>query len=140
MLAPRYVACEKIRFSSLFAAGDGSRETSPAAKSEGKGIFSQTSPAAGWLATGRKKLFTNYYAFSFHYVAIFEVTLKPAHSVASLLLPIFLGLLLNFSKRALFFIILRQRRVFVIREDSPIFIKKVVKISPLRQYSVALTP
>ena len=35
------VACENIRFSSLFAAGDVSRETSPAAKSEGKRMFSQ---------------------------------------------------------------------------------------------------
>ena len=32
-----------------------------------------------------------------------------------------------------FFIILRQMRVFVIREDSSIFIKKVFKILPLRQ-------
>ena len=35
------VACENIRFSSLFAAGDVSRGTSPAAKSEEKRIFSQ---------------------------------------------------------------------------------------------------
>ena len=35
------LACENIRFSSLFAAGDASRETSPATKSEGKRIFSQ---------------------------------------------------------------------------------------------------
>ena len=34
------VACENIRFSSLFAARDVSRETSPAAKSEEKRIFS----------------------------------------------------------------------------------------------------
>ena len=33
-----YLACENIRFSSLFAAGD---ETSPAAKSEEKQMFSQ---------------------------------------------------------------------------------------------------
>ena len=32
-----------------------------------------------------------------------------------------------------FLIILRQMRVFVIREDSPLFIKKVFKILPLRQ-------
>ena len=43
------IACEKIRFSSLFAAGDVSlllvppRETSPAANSEEKRIFSQAS-------------------------------------------------------------------------------------------------
>ena len=40
-----YIACENIRFSSLFAAGDvsrgGTRETSPAAKSEQKRMFSQ---------------------------------------------------------------------------------------------------
>ena len=39
-----YLACEKIRFirfSSLFASEDVSRETSPAAKSEEKRIFSQ---------------------------------------------------------------------------------------------------
>ena len=36
-------------------------------------------------------------------------------------------------KRALFFIIMRQMRVFVITEDSPIFIKKVFKILPLWQ-------
>ena len=35
------VACENIRFSSLFAAEDVSRETSPAAKSEEKRMFSQ---------------------------------------------------------------------------------------------------
>ena len=35
------LACENIRFSSLFAAGDVLRETSPAAKSEEKRIFSQ---------------------------------------------------------------------------------------------------
>ena len=36
-----YLACEKIRFSSLFASEDVSRETSPAANSEEKRIFSQ---------------------------------------------------------------------------------------------------
>ena len=42
------LACENIRFSSLFAAGDVSRggETSTAAKSEEKRMFSQASP--GW--------------------------------------------------------------------------------------------
>ena len=35
------LACENIRFSSLFAAGDVLRETSPAAKSEEKRMFSQ---------------------------------------------------------------------------------------------------
>ena len=35
------LACENIRFSSLFAAGDVSRETSPAAKSTEKRMFSQ---------------------------------------------------------------------------------------------------
>ena len=35
------LACENIRFSSLFAAGDVSRERSPAAKSEEKRMFSQ---------------------------------------------------------------------------------------------------
>ena len=35
------LACENIRFSSLFAAGDVSRETSSAAKSEEKRMFSQ---------------------------------------------------------------------------------------------------
>ena len=35
------IACENIRFSSLFAAGNVSRETSPAAKSEEKRLFSQ---------------------------------------------------------------------------------------------------
>ena len=38
------IACENIRFSSLFAAGDVSpRETSPVAKSEEKRMFSQAS-------------------------------------------------------------------------------------------------
>ena len=37
------VACENIRFSSLFAAGDVSNETSPATKSEEKRMFSQAS-------------------------------------------------------------------------------------------------
>ena len=35
------IACENIRFSSLFAARDVSRETSPATKSEKKRMFSQ---------------------------------------------------------------------------------------------------
>ena len=35
------IACENIRFSSLFAAGDVSRETFPSAKSEEKRMFSQ---------------------------------------------------------------------------------------------------
>ena len=37
------LACENIRFSSLFAAGDVSRETSLAAKSVEKRMFSQAS-------------------------------------------------------------------------------------------------
>ena len=36
-----YVACENIPFSSLFAAGDVPRETSPSTKSEEKRMFSQ---------------------------------------------------------------------------------------------------
>ena len=40
------VACENIRLSSLFAAGDVSLETSPAAKSEKKQMFSQGSAVA----------------------------------------------------------------------------------------------
>ena len=43
------LACENIRFSSLFAAGDVSRfpprEMSPAARSEEKRMFSQATPA-----------------------------------------------------------------------------------------------
>ena len=39
--AVQIIACENIRFSSLFAAGGVSRETSPAAKSEEKRTFSQ---------------------------------------------------------------------------------------------------
>ena len=38
-----FVACENIRFSSLFAAGDVPRERDPAAKSEEKRMFSQAS-------------------------------------------------------------------------------------------------
>ena len=41
------VACENIRFSSLFAPGDVSRETFPAAKSEEKRMFSQAKLAGG---------------------------------------------------------------------------------------------
>ena len=40
------VACENIRFSSLFVAWDVSRGTSPAAKSEEKRMFSQATMAA----------------------------------------------------------------------------------------------
>ena len=40
------LACENIRFSRLFAAGDVSRETSPAAKSEEKRMFSQGNVAS----------------------------------------------------------------------------------------------
>ena len=36
-----WVACENIRFSSLFAAGEVSRETFPSAKSEEKRMLSQ---------------------------------------------------------------------------------------------------
>ena len=41
------LACENIRFSSLFPAGDVSRETSPAAKSEEKRMFSQAKSTSG---------------------------------------------------------------------------------------------
>ena len=41
------LACENIRFSSLFPAGDVSRETSPAAKSEEKRMFSQPKSTRG---------------------------------------------------------------------------------------------
>ena len=40
-----WLACENIRFSSLFTAGDVSRETSPSTKSEEKRMFSQ---ATNW--------------------------------------------------------------------------------------------
>ena len=40
------LACENTRFSSLFAAGDVSRETSPATKSEEKRMFSQANKNA----------------------------------------------------------------------------------------------
>ena len=40
------LACENIRFSRLFAAVDVSRETSPAAKSEEKRMFSQGNVAS----------------------------------------------------------------------------------------------
>ena len=39
-------ACENIRFSRLFAAGDVLRETSPAAESEKKRMFSQANVAS----------------------------------------------------------------------------------------------
>ena len=41
LISQKELACENIRFSSLFAAGDVSRETSPATKSEEKRMFSQ---------------------------------------------------------------------------------------------------
>ena len=44
------LACENIRFSTLFAAKDVSRETSPAAKSEEKRMFSQARPALSQLS------------------------------------------------------------------------------------------
>ena len=43
------VACQNIRFSSLFAAGDVSGETSQAAKNEEKRMFSQATSAKAWL-------------------------------------------------------------------------------------------
>ena len=43
------LACENIHFSSLFAAGDVSRETFPAAKSEEKWMFSQANAGAGYM-------------------------------------------------------------------------------------------
>ena len=50
------VACENIRFSSLFAAGDDvpPRETSPVAKSEEKRMFSQATNLGTYVKT--KKL------------------------------------------------------------------------------------
>ena len=48
-----YLACENIRFSSLFAAGVVSRETSPATKSEEKRMFSQ---AKFYWATGNSAM------------------------------------------------------------------------------------
>ena len=44
-----HLACENIRFSSLFAAGD---ETSPAAKSEEKRVFSQATDHLKWTPHG----------------------------------------------------------------------------------------
>ena len=41
LLLTFFLACENIRFSSLVADGDVSRETSPVAKSEEKRMFSQ---------------------------------------------------------------------------------------------------
>ena len=41
------IACENIRFSSLFAAGDVSRKTSPSTKSEEKRMFPQASRSMG---------------------------------------------------------------------------------------------
>ena len=52
------LACENIRFSSLFAAEDVSRETSPAAKSEEKRMFLQVNlqSATKWVEILRSKL------------------------------------------------------------------------------------
>ena len=49
MCAVSSLACGNIPFSSLFAAGDISRETSPAAKSEEKRMFSQAMSSLLWL-------------------------------------------------------------------------------------------
>ena len=46
LVSAALLACENIRFSSLFAAGNVSRETSPAAKSEEKRMFSQATTAS----------------------------------------------------------------------------------------------
>ena len=52
----RALACENIRFSSLFATGDVSRgETSPAAKSEEKRMFSQAMRAHLITIYGKRK-------------------------------------------------------------------------------------
>ena len=51
------IACENIRFSSLYAAGDVSRETSPATKSEEKRMFSQ---AIVNIILGYLELFCNH--------------------------------------------------------------------------------
>ena len=50
---PAVLACKNIRFSSLFVAGDVSRETSPAAKSEEKRMFPQATavPAPRGICT-----------------------------------------------------------------------------------------
>ena len=65
-----WLACENNRFSSLFAAGDVSRETSPAAKSEEKRLFSQATSwptkilqevefwSISWTRIHRSSLFT----------------------------------------------------------------------------------
>ena len=49
-----FLACENIRFSSLFAAGDVSRETSPATKSEEKRMFTQASSFYTSRSTGKQ--------------------------------------------------------------------------------------
>ena len=49
--AQTLLACENIRFSSLFAAVDVSRETSPGAKSEDKRMFSQAKTLSGIVWT-----------------------------------------------------------------------------------------
>ena len=86
-------------------------------------------------ATGREKLFKNYNAFSFPWFVIYSKTFK-------------LYLFLRFSKMStptkakrntLFtaedndFLLCKERAIADLLEDSPIFIKKVFKILPLRQ-------
>ena len=56
------LACENIRFSWLFAAGDGSRETFQAAKSEEKRMFSHARlvSSIGWCLRWAQNLFVSY--------------------------------------------------------------------------------
>ena len=82
-------------------------------------------PMADWQATG-SFLFLSCVCFlrdywsavwSLNWLSFLKYTHKPHQQ----------------KKESIFFIILRQKRVFVIRENSSIFIKKVFKILPLSQ-------
>ena len=82
-------------------------------------------PMADWQATGSffvsfvRVFLRDYWSavWSLNWLSFLKYTHKPHQQ----------------KKESIFFIILRQKRVFVIRENSSIFIKKVFKILPLSQ-------
>ena len=92
--------------------------------------------AADSQATGREKLLTNYNAFSFPWVAIYSKTFKPYLFLCSSIMSTPTKAKRNTWYTAEdkdFLLLCKERAVADLLEDSPIFMKKVFKILPLRQ-------
>jgi len=88
------------------------------------------------LYTGREKLFTNYNAFSFPWVGIYSKTFKLYLFLRSSIMST-----PTKAKRSTWYtaeekdslLLCKERAIADLLDDSPIFMKKVFKILPLRQ-------